>query len=95
MVREFLEALIAKDYAKAGKLYGGMSVEEAEERLTLNIVQIVSIDDPVEHSKPTSLRVPCTLAILEDGEVKEWQPKGPFVRRAVGQPDRWSIIGGF
>ncbi len=95
VANEFLEALINKDYAKVGKLFGGVSAEKAKERFTVNIVRIVSVGEPLEHIKPPSLRVPCTLEILEDGELKEWQPKGIFIQRVMGRSDRWWIVGGF
>jgi len=95
VVRQFFEALIAKDYAKAGKLFSGMPAEKMQEIFgKMNFVRIVSIGQPVGHSQTRSLQVPCTIEIEKDGVIHQLQPKGPFVRQVESQPTRWQIIGG-
>ncbi|MHC4159367.1 MAG: hypothetical protein ACYSSO_09845, partial [Planctomycetota bacterium] len=70
VVCQFFEALIDKDYAKAGQLFGGMPANEAEEKFShLNVSRIVSISEPVKSEKPSSLRVPCTIEIESDGGI--------------------------
>lgn len=87
--------MIAEDFTKAGQLFGGMPATEAQDKFgTLNIVRIVSIDEPIHHQKPSSLHVPCTVEIEKDGEIVEWQPQGPFVRKVYQRPHHWRIIGG-
>ena len=95
VVQEFLKALIVKDYFKAGQLFGGMPADEAEERFgKLNVSRIVSINEPVKSEKPSGLRVPCTVEIEEEGEIREWQLEGPLVRRVYRHAGRWRIVGG-
>jgi len=95
VVQEFFNALIDDDYAKAGRLFGGMAADEAEERFgDLNILRIVSIGEPVKSEKPSGLRVPCTIEIESDGKIIEWQPKGPYVRQVYRHAGHWRIIGG-
>ncbi|MHC4792276.1 MAG: hypothetical protein ACYS8Y_12755, partial [Planctomycetota bacterium] len=95
VVREFFEALIAEDFAKAGQLFGGMPATEAQDKFgNLNVLRIASIGEPVQHNKPSSLRVPCTIEMEKDGETIEWQPDGPFVRQVYRHAGRWRIIGG-
>ena len=95
VVREFFEAMIAKDYAKAGSLLSGLPPEQMEKLYGhLNIVEIVSIGEPSTTSIKRMLKVPCVLKVVEDGQVKEWSPHGPFVKELHGQPGRWEISGG-
>jgi hypothetical protein len=97
VVRQFLEALIAKDYGKAGRLCEGLPAEfiakkmdEADEK----IVRIISLGEPVPHSETASLRVPYTVEMEKDGERSQISSPGPFVRQVYGQPGRWTISGG-
>jgi len=95
LLREFLKALIDKDYAKAGHLFGGMPAHEAEEKFgNLNVVQIISIDEPVLSENPRGYRISCSVELNRDGQIVEWQPKGPFIRQVDGNPHRWIIVSG-
>jgi hypothetical protein len=89
-VRQFFQALIDKDYKKAGSIYSGVSEEKAKEIFSrLNVTAIVSIGTPTPHPEtgPHSFRVPCELEITNpDGEKTTWKPYGPFAR--------WIIHGG-
>ncbi|MBA7645654.1 hypothetical protein ES703_53412 [subsurface metagenome] len=94
VIRQFLEALIARDYAKASKLYQGIPVEFLQKQLgKKKFVRIVSIGKPTPSDRPNSLRVPCKYEIEVDG-VKSVVQSYPYVRPVFGQPDRWTIDGG-
>jgi hypothetical protein len=99
-VRQFFQALIDKDYKKAGSIYSGVSEEKAKEIFNrLNVTAIISIGTPTPHPEtgPHSFRVPCELEITNpDGEKTTWKPYGPFARSGDDEihPDRWIIHGG-
>jgi hypothetical protein len=60
VAREFLEALIAKDYDKAGLLYGGFPAEKIKASFgRLNVSRIVEVGPPTAgmHPDPTALAV--------------------------------------
>lgn len=87
--------MIDKDYTKAGHLFGGMPAHEAEEKFgNLNVVQIISIDEPVLSENPRGYRISCSVELNRDGQIVEWQPKTLLVRQVYRQPKRWRIIGG-
>jgi hypothetical protein len=97
VVREFYEAVIAKDYTKAGRIYGNIPASRIEEMFKeLKIVRIISIDEPKPHPTPSvgGLMVPCKLEIEKDGIKSVYEPYGPGVRPVHGQPNRWNIHGG-
>lgn len=94
VVRVFLEALIAEDYATASKLYQGIPVELLEKQLAKKkFVRIISIGKPKPSNRNNSLKVPCKYEIEEDG-VKFVVQSHPYVRPVFGQPYRWTIDGG-
>jgi hypothetical protein len=99
-VRQFFQALIDKDYKKAGLIFSGISEEKAKEYFSkLNVTSIISIGTPTPYPKcgPHSFRVPCELEITTpDGKKTSWKPYGPFTRRGDDEmhPDRWIIHGG-
>ena len=93
LAKEFLGALIDKDYTKAGNLFGGMPLEQAEEKFgTLNIVRIISMDEPVKSMD--CYKISCSLGINNNGQAVEWKPKDLYVHRAEGQENYWVITGG-
>jgi hypothetical protein len=97
VVREFYEALIAKDYAKAGQLYGGVPADKMRERWqNINVLRIVSISEPIPHPYPGvgGFQVHCEIEIEKDGIKSILKPYGPGVRPVHGQPNRWNIHGG-
>jgi hypothetical protein len=97
VVREFYEVLIAKDYAKAGQLYGGVPADKMKERWqNVNVLRIVSISEPIPHPYPGvgGFQVHCEIEIEKDGIKSILKPYGPGVRPVHGQPDRWNIHGG-
>jgi hypothetical protein len=96
VIRQFLEALIERDYAKAGKLWGGIPAERMEKAYgQIRFIRIISIGEPVPRPEMGGLYVPCTVEIEENGEISQWHPEHSYVRQVHGQPDRWEIIGGF
>lgn len=97
VVREFYEAVIAKDYTKAGHIYGNIPASRIEEMFKeLKIVRIISIDEPKPHPTPGvgGFMVPCKLEIEKAGVKSVYEPYGPGVRPVHGQPNRWNIHGG-
>jgi hypothetical protein len=99
-VRQFFQALIDKDYQKAGLIFSGVSEEKAKEYFSrLNVTAIISISTPTPYPQcgPHSFRVPCELEITApDGKKTTWKPYGPFARSGDDErhPDRWIIHGG-
>ena len=96
-VRRFYEALMAKDYAKAGQIYGGASETKMQERWKdINVLKIISISEPVPHSHPNvgGFQIHCEIEIEKDGVKSVLKPYGPGVRRVHGQAHRWNIHGG-
>jgi hypothetical protein len=97
VVRQFFEALIARDYAKAGKLLEGVPADKIREMFgSIKIVRIVSIGPAGAHPEPKTggLVVPCTVAIEKDGKIIEKNFDRLGVRQVYNQPDRWTIFGG-
>lgn len=97
VVREFYEAVIAQDHAKAGRIYGNTPAAKIEDKFKgLNIVRIISIGEPQSHPSPGvgGFMVPCKLEIEKDGTRSVYEPYGPGVRPIHGQPNRWGIHGG-
>ena len=101
VVRNFLQALIAKDYDRAIKIYGYEDPDEKEELWKrfekLNIVRIISVGDPISPRKDSrgKLRVPCKVELEEDVQIIEWQIEGVFAQRVMGHPNRWCVKGKF
>jgi hypothetical protein len=100
-VRQFFQALIDKDYKKAGQIYSGISEEKMKESFEdkLNVTSIISIGIPTPYPKggPHCFRVPCEVEITTpDGQKTPWKPNGPFARCGDDEmhPDRWIISGG-
>jgi len=97
VVRQFFEALIAKDYGEAGRLYQGIEAETMREAYGgVSFLRIVSIGEARPEPKYGKLRVPCTVEIEKDGEITQWQPhpEGLLVGPVNNQADRWTIFGG-
>ncbi len=97
VARQFFEALIAEDYAKAGTLYGGWPGEKMKQMFgILKFVRIGSIGPVAPHPNPGTkgLIVPCTVEIEKDGKIGEWKLDRLGVRQVDNQPGRWWISGG-
>jgi hypothetical protein len=94
VVRQFIDALIAKNYEQASRLYSGMPPTMFEKAMAKDrIIRIVSFGKPTPFALNGSLRVPCKVEFEKAG-IQEIKP-GPYVRPVFGQPDRWEICGGF
>lgn len=95
VTRQFLEALIAKDYGEAGRLFGAVPAERMQKTYgRIRFIRIVSIGRPTKKESTGEFKVPCKIEIERDGQVIIWE-KDSYVRPAHGQPDRWELTGGF
>jgi hypothetical protein len=96
VVRQFFEALIAQDYAEAGRLFGGVPAERMQKKYGhIKFVRIVSLGEPVLNPPTRELRVPYVVEIEENGAITRWKTKYDFVpvRQVHGQPGRWATTG--
>jgi len=97
VVRQFLDALIAKNYDKASKLFLGVPAGKIKEIFgELNIIRIVSMEEPIGLPSETKrFRVPYELEIQMEGKATMSKQHEPIVQQLPGQSGRWVIIGGF
>ena len=105
LIRQFLQALIDQDYAKAGKMWGGVPAERMEKSYgQIRFIKIISIDQPVPCGESgrcgddhycTGIHVNCEVQIEENGKTSIWKPSCVAIRQVHGQPNRWQIISGF
>lgn len=98
-VRQFFQALIDKDYKKAGLIYGGELEEYVKEGFgALSVARIVSVGPPVAQTNwvKHGFRVPCELEIIQSDGQKSVLKSSPYVRPGDDEmhPDRWNITGG-
>lgn len=99
-VRQFFQALIDKDYKKAGQIYAGVSEEKAKEYFgQLNVTAIISIGTPVPYPKcgEHSFNIPIEYEVTDaNGNKKILKQFGPKARCGDDEmhPDRWIIHGG-
>jgi len=96
VAREFFEALIAKDYGKAGALMAGMPASRIEEGFgKIEFVRIISIGAPTPHpdKRTRFLQVPCEVEVRVAGQAHA-EKFTPLIRPVYSQPDRWAIEGG-
>ncbi|MBW8000959.1 MAG: hypothetical protein FVQ80_02935 [Planctomycetes bacterium] len=99
-VRQFFQALIDKDYPKAGLIFSGISGEKTKEYFGwLNVAAIISVGPakPYPICGPHSFSVACEVeSISGDGE--KTIRKFGSVKARCGEdemhPDRWIIHGG-
>ena len=92
VAKEFFEALIAKDYAKAGILLEGIPAEKMKEMFgRYQFQRIVAVGKPAPGPIPAmkALRVPVTVEV--DGKKQTF---APLIRPVYSHPDRWGICGG-
>jgi hypothetical protein len=97
VVRQFFEALIAGDYAKAGKLLEGMPSDKMQQMFgQIKFLRIITIGPVSPHPIPETkgLVVPCTVEIEKDGQISQWKLERIGVRQVYNQPGRWTIFGG-
>ncbi len=96
VVRQYLEALIARNYDKASKLFPAVPADKIKEMFgELNIIRIVSMGKPILHSETNHLRVPFEVEVEMEGKINLWKKQGPLVHHLAGQPGRWAIFGEF
>ncbi|MCC7407964.1 MAG: hypothetical protein IT442_07830 [Phycisphaeraceae bacterium] len=96
VAREFFEALIARDYAKAGRLFSGLPASEIERIFgKMKFVKVVSVGQPWLQPIPRvgGMVVPCTVIFEFDGQQVTREYK-PAIRPDYKHPDRWEIHGG-
>lgn len=93
VVRQFFEALIARDYEAANRLLPLGVTRLQEQFSTVRFSHILSIGPATPAGKVTTrtFSVPCTIEIEENGEKKSVTLSGIKVRPLGGQPNRWAI----
>jgi len=97
VARQFFQALIAEDYAKAGKLLEGMPADKMKQGFgRTRFLRIISIGPAGPHPNPKTggLVVPCTVEIEKEGQISQWKLDRLGVRQVFNQPGRWTIFGG-
>jgi hypothetical protein len=76
VIREFFNALIARDYRKAGLLFGGMPPDEVElEFGRFNVTRLVSIGDRVKRGGGLPSHYPLIVEIKKNRNLTQWEPK--------------------
>lgn len=99
VARQFLEAMITEDYARAGQLFSGIPAERMAQMMdTAKVLRIVSLGQvkPFPDPKVGGYAVAYTIEIEKDGVTSVHTGKYPLaIRQVHGQPDRWNIHGGF
>jgi hypothetical protein len=98
VVTQFWQAMIAKDYNKAGALYSGMSGDRMSKAFDGAVVtRIISIGDPYPQPLPGvgGYVVPYEVELTKDG-VTSTKKYNAAVRPVdpKTQGDRWAIHGG-
>lgn len=81
VVREFFEALIAKDFEKAGLIYSGIPAERIKAGFErLNVARIVEVGTPLKgmHPDPTALAVPIKVEFGTKAWSQEFSPQVPY-----------------
>jgi len=96
-VRALFEALIAKDYNEAVRLWSATDedIPKVREKLkqlekaNINVVEIVSIGEPrFPYREWQRMVVPCTVAVEINGQRVEKKLEEVFVHRWLGHPNR-------
>ena len=94
--RQFFQALIDEDYAKAGMLMEGLPAARLELMFHgLKFIRIISVGKVVPHSNPRTrgLSIPCDIEIISNGQTAV-QTFNLGIRKVHGREDRWTIFGG-
>jgi len=97
VTRQFFQALIAADYAKAGKLLEGIPADKIKQGFgQTRFLRIISIGPAGPHPNPATggMVVPCTIEIEKAGKKSLWKLERLGVRQVFNQPGRWTIFGG-
>lgn len=97
--REFFQALMDKDYKKAGLITGGALEQYVKDEYgKLNVTALLSIGPAIPQPdwEKRGFKVPCAVEITQpDGQKTVWKST-PYVRPGDSQlhPDHWHITGG-
>lgn len=100
VVRQFWQAMLNNDFAKASQMYEGAPVETLEKAFTdgskRKLLGIVSIGPVQPHPNPKTggVIVPCTITMEVNGEIVKHTFDKIGVRQVYNQPGRWTIFGG-
>ncbi|HUT47059.1 MAG TPA: hypothetical protein VMX36_12295 [Sedimentisphaerales bacterium] len=98
VVQEFIEALITKDYTRAGLICGELLPSKVEKSWgRLKIIRLISVDKPVQPEKtsrmlPRRLQVPCTIEIEKDGRIIQ-HSRSFSACTVIGKRQNWQIGG--
>jgi hypothetical protein len=93
VVRQFLEALIARNYDKASKLFPGVPADKIKEMFgELKIIRTVSVGKPILNSETNHLRVPFEVEVEIEGKITVWK-KQISIQQLSGESNRWAILG--
>jgi len=98
-VRQFFQALVDKDYKKAGSIYGGELESYFKKQFgSLTVARIISVGPAEAQTNwvKRGFRVPCKLEIIQPDGHKSVAEPSPYVRPGDDEahPDRWNITGG-
>lgn len=96
VAKEFFEALIEKDYAKAGLIMEGMPADRMKKFFgKIDFQKIVSIGEVSAHRNPATkgYTVPVEVKLTAEGKTAT-QKFNPGIRPVYNNPDRWTIFGG-
>lgn len=97
LASQFFAALIMGDHDKAGLLYEGIPGAMLKAMLAakgIKFIRVVEIGQPKPFKPVNGWRIPCKVEL----EVKGQRSVEPFnlnYRQVHGQPERWTINGGF
>jgi hypothetical protein len=89
VVRQFFEALIVRNYGKAGGLLEGIPADRMQQGFGhMKVLRIISIGPVAPHPKPETkgVIVLCTVEIEKNGKVSEWKLAGAAWGSASVQP---------
>ncbi|UCC21776.1 MAG: hypothetical protein JSW23_08155 [Planctomycetota bacterium] len=96
VARTFFEAIIEKDFDKAGLMWSGAPGAIIEKFFVgANAVKIISVGEPRPNPDPdtTSMIGSCKVLLEFEGQYFEIDAHWIHVRRISTQPDRWTISG--
>ena len=93
LVRQFVEAAIAKDYAKASTFLFYIPAGWVEEQPYQGeqVVRLISIGKPELNAESGSVNVPCQVEVEKDGQTSV-QSITFRVQQIYGQSERWKIF---
>ncbi|HXR04582.1 MAG TPA: anti-sigma factor [Verrucomicrobiae bacterium] len=98
-VRQFFQALVDKDYKKAGLIYGGELESNFKKQFgAFTVARIISVGPSEAQTNwvKRGFRVPCKVEIIQPDGHKSVAEPSPYVRPGDDEahPDRWNITGG-